>query len=324
MSKIEEVYDSIVTWKIGNEAGSKKVGIPLSEYMSLKGKILDIISDLKPVINQSLKKIITDRITTGACSTKSKLKLEKDLLDIPLETRTTETHTDLDTGKMKIEAISSKEPRSSEEIIELLKIDTANWKLSQYWNKEKTGYWLVSALVTKLKKEESDIFGFLDILKDYQFPIAVPVSKTPSKIKNLDHVCGILSLQDLHFGKAGNESMDGVVISLVDSMINQAYTSFHLDKVVVVIGGDCLNMDTFSGSTTNGTPVENSMSAQTSYIQAFEGLYLLLQLVKQHADEVKVVFIPGNHDRLSSFHLVHALSKSFQGIPDYTFYSEYK
>jgi hypothetical protein len=36
-------------------------------------------------------------------------------------------------------------------------------------------------------------------------------------------------------------------------------------------------------------------------------------------DEVNVVFIPGNHDRLSSYHLVHALSHAMQKEPGVVF-----
>jgi hypothetical protein len=82
-------------------------------------------------------------------------------------------------------------------------------------------------------------------------------------------------------------------------------------------------MDTFNGTTTKGTPVDSSKSAQDTYIDAFEGLYLLLLLIREYVDNISVVFIPGNHDRLSSFHLVHALSKCFKNLPEFTFYSEY-
>ena len=36
-----------------------------------------------------------------------------------------------------------------------------------------------------------------------------------------------------------------------------------------------------------------------------------LDQLKQFCDELQVVYIPGNHDRLSSFHLAHGLSKCF-------------
>ena len=46
--------------------------------------------------------------------------------------------------------------------------------------------------------------------------------------------------------------------------------------------------------------------------------------VKDFAKNVEVVFIPGNHDRLSSYHLVHALSQVFKLNPDIKFNIDYK
>ena len=43
---------------------------------------------------------------------------------------------DLEKGEGKLSATFSYEPKSAEEIIQLLKIDVNKWKLSQYWNKQ--------------------------------------------------------------------------------------------------------------------------------------------------------------------------------------------
>ena len=43
---------------------------------------------------------------------------------------------DIETGQGKITGISQTEPKTPEEIIQILSIDTTQWKLSQYWNKQ--------------------------------------------------------------------------------------------------------------------------------------------------------------------------------------------
>ncbi len=40
-----------------------------------------------------------------------------------------------------MEAISASEPKSPEEIIDILNIDTTQWKLSSYWNKQMGDHW---------------------------------------------------------------------------------------------------------------------------------------------------------------------------------------
>lgn len=324
MKKIIDVYKSL-KWKKKDATAAEMLKMDLAEYIAIKHKVVDKINQYKYILEGRLLDAIVKSINETSCETKIKLELSTSLSDIDKsESRIVSSYTDLDTGKVKLEAQSLTEPKTAEEIIELLKIDVTKWKLSQYWNKQKSGYWIVSALVTQIKKEESDLIDFFDLLKDYSFPKAPEFPKnTSDKSKYLDTVCGILSLQDLHYGKNGNENLNSIVMNTVNDLLSKSTPGYNMDKLILVIGGDCLNMDTFNGTTTKGTPVESSMSAQDTYIQAFEGLYLLLLMIKEYVNNITVVFIPGNHDRLSSFHLVHALSKSFENISEFTFHTEY-
>ena len=65
---------------------------------------------------------------------------------------------DLEKGEGKISGTFDHEPKSAEEIIQLLKIDTNKWKLSQYWNKQMGDHWRVSALVSQIKNSEEKLF----------------------------------------------------------------------------------------------------------------------------------------------------------------------
>ena len=71
-------------------------------------------------------------------------------------------------------------------------------------------------------------------------------------------------------------------------------------------------MDTFNGTTTSGTPLENCMTATEAYMQAFDAMHWAIGYLKNFCKDLVVVYVPGNHDRLSSFHLVHALSQSIE------------
>jgi hypothetical protein len=61
----------------------------------------------------------------------------------------------IDKGEIKIDQHFDS-PRTSDEIIALHKIDTSVWKLSQYWSKEKSNGWQVSAMFSRIKNEELD------------------------------------------------------------------------------------------------------------------------------------------------------------------------
>jgi len=129
-------------------------------------------------------------------------KLIKGKGDLP------EQHYNLDKGESTITGVSKSEPKSAEEIIKLLNIDTSKWKLSQYWNKQMADHWRISALITKIKETESDhLKELLDAWKPKKYTI--PKLSTPKGYTlhpDRDVVCGIMSLQDIHFGKEGNDT----------------------------------------------------------------------------------------------------------------------
>ena len=217
---------------------------------------------------------------------------------------------DLENGTGKLSGTFDHEPKSAEEIIILLKIDTDKWKLSQYWNKQMGDHWRVSALVSQIKNPEEKLFE--DLLKNWS-PKKYKISNTPYKSKFTDDPhCAVISLQDIHFGKEGNDTIDKDFEDTVKNLVTRANAIHHIETMYFVVGGDLINMDTFQGTTTSGTPLDNCMSATEAYVQAFDAMHWAVTYIKAHCDNLVVVYVPGNHDRLSSFHLAHALSRSIE------------
>lgn len=268
-------------WKKHPSYCAARLGILESEY--IKGK----------------KKILFDRETN-----RKKNKFSSGIIKNKEITETI----DLDKGTGKISGTFIYEPKTPDEIIKLLKIDTNQWKLSQYWNKQMGDCWRVSALITKIKQEPEDNLKHLLSTwkpKTYKLP--------KINISNLQHkekVCGVISLQDIHFGKEGNETIDKDFEDTIINLLNRATPAHYIEKMYFVVGGDLINMDTFNGSTTSGTPLDNSMTSTEAYVKAFDAMHWAINYIKACCKELVVVYIPGNHDRLSSFHLAHALSKS--------------
>jgi hypothetical protein len=281
MTLIEQVKQSL-KWKRSNHFCATKLGISIEKYKELKRQLF---------------------FSNSTVDTISKNKV-------------TEFKEDLENGTAEIKGLSITEPRTPEEIIELLKIDTTKWKLSSYWNKERHDGWFVSAMVTAIKKESKDYLAeaIANFKPDYQ-PVLEPI------LNNNFHrdSVGIISTQDLHFGKEDNDDIVEHFKEAIKNLVYRAYMSHKLTKIIYVIGGDLLNMDTFSGSTTSGTPVDNSMRAQEAYKKAFDALYWSISFIKTYCENLHVVYVPGNHDRLSSYHMAHALSKCFD-TEDYSIY----
>lgn len=227
---------------------------------------------------------------------------------------------------MRLEALSDEEPKTAEEIIRLLKIDTTKWKLSQFWNKQKENKWVVSALVTQLPAAVKTENSFLDRLALHNVPLIKP-NPVNFYDQHDEDVCGVLSLQDLHIGKRGNENIAEIVQKSLEYLLLKGASSYNLKQLILVVGPDMLNMDTFGGATTLGTITENSSTAVDAYIQAYDILVNTIMTTKNYCEHLHILFIAGNHDRLTSFHLLHACSKAFDSWMDISFdvdYSERK
>ena len=268
MDSLLERIKASFKWKKTAEYCAERLEISLADYIVLK-------------------EVVKNRETFDSGSTLYEVNLEK--------------------GEAKMEALTSSEPKSPEEIIEILNIDITQWKLSSYWNKQMGDHWRVSAMVTKIKDNEID--NVAELLKGFKPKKYTPSKRleTPGKVKT----AGVLSLQDIHFGKEGNETIDLDFEETIKDLVSRATSAHHLEKIYYVVGGDLINMDTWSGTTTSGTPLDNCKTATEAYMQAFSAIQWSINYIKQFCDELQVIYIPGNHDRLSSFHLAHGLSKCF-------------
>lgn len=334
MTIIAAVYHSLKRKKSA-EAEAQRLGITLSKYQQIKSEVISVINKIGDRVDNIMVKIVESHLTKSGSASDEELLFElEQQLDIAHKNRSynrepasgvTEVHENIQEGTAKISGFSSTEPRSPEEIIAVLKIDTSKWKLSQYWNKEKSGRWLVSALVTRLPELEQAQHSFLELLSEYKIPAVAPLDPASYWLNasSPEKVCGVLSLQDLHFGKPGNEDMHSILQNSINYLIGKAHKNYFLEKLVLVVGPDTLNMDTFNGTTTKGTPVENSESATAAYMKAFNAITEAVGTLKQFCETLEVVFIPGNHDRLSSFHLLHAVSQAFREWPNVQFNIEY-
>jgi hypothetical protein len=325
MNIISAVYHSLKRKKSA-EAESQRLGISVTYYQKIKEEVIKVLNTAGTRIDTAIIQMVEANLAKKSESPSNEeilFELEQQLGIAEKEryhnreedSKRIEIHEDLESGTSKITGVSSTEPRSAEEIIALLKIDTKKWKLSQYWNKEKGTKWLVSALVSRIPQEEKIQHSFLELLETYQVPQIAPLDPSAfwQNTSSQEKVCGVLSLQDLHFGKVGNEDMGEVLNASVSYLIDKANKNYFLEKIVFVVGPDTLNMDTFGGTTTKGTPVENSEMATEAYVKAFDAICQAIGTAKQFCETLEVLFIPGNHDRLSSFHLLHAVSQAFKG-----------
>lgn len=325
MNLIQQVYGSL-RWKKTDEVCAERLGMSLKTYQGIKSQILSVKEALHEELESSMVNLVGQRmldlIDDNGIKNVYISELEDQLVDVisQQKEKVVEFKENLDAGTAEIKGIAFAEPKSPEEIIRILKIDTEKWKLSSYWNKQHKDYWLISAMVSHKKANNVDMLA--ETLKTFN-PNYTPVAEVHINEHYTLPTVGILSIQDLHFGKEGNDGVIKDFREAVSNLVVRAYHSHKLDKLVFVFGGDILNMDTFHGSTTKGTPVDNDQRAQDAYTDAFDSMYWALNFMKQFCETLEVVYVPGNHDRLSSYHLAHALSKCFTKSPNVHFHCDY-
>ena len=283
MQDIKQKVINSLTWKKSTKISAQRCNISEDEYIKIKKQFL------KERKNKKKKSIFFSKAAENAQIAEA---------------------IDLEKGEGKISGTFDYEPKSAEEIIDLLKIDTDRWKLSQYWNKQMGDHWRVSALISQIKNPEEKLFE--DLLKNWTpKKHKISIGRLGNEFLNDPH-CAIISLQDIHFGKEGNDTIDKDFEDTIKNLVQRANAIHHIETMYCVVGGDLINMDTFSGTTTGGTPLDNCMSATEAYIKAFDAMHWAVTYIKSFCDKLVVVYVPGNHDRLSSFHLAHALSKSIE------------
>jgi len=225
MTLINQVYGSF-KWKKTDEFCAIKLGISLEKYQEIKKQILQTKSLLQDELDTQLINFAGQRmlelIDDEAIKSQYITQLEDSLVDAINQNKekVVEFKENLDDGTAEIKGIAFAEPKSPEEIIRILKIDTDKWKLSSYWNKQHKDYWLVSAMVTQKQLEPKDFLA--ETLKSFQ-PVYKPVAEVFTNESFDQPTVGILSIQDLHFGKEGNLSIVDDFKESIKSLVLRSY-----------------------------------------------------------------------------------------------------
>lgn len=228
-----------------------------------------------------------------------------------------------------------------EQLIEFCQVDLSIWEVERFvCNKWEMGYttgpnddkrseveplYQIKAFLKRkvnvaLAKEE--IQSLLTLAKE-----SAPKPSSVNKPKNPEGGMLEINLADHHFGKMawGLETLNSNYdVKIATKLFNRALDAL-LDRspfstykeIWFVVGNDILNSDDTSGRTTAGTPVESDVRHEKTYVTVRT---LLVQAIehklRQLAKKVRVIVVPGNHDRNSMWHLGDSLELYFSKYDD--------
>lgn len=135
-----------------------------------------------------------------------------------------------------------------------------------------------------------------------------------------------IDLFDVHFGKLAwkpetgqNYNLDIAyksVVNAVGDILN--YTgAFEIDQIILPIGNDFYHIDNLEGTTTAGT----RQDTDSRYMKIIEtGQLALIWSIERllNIAPVHIMWVPGNHDWLASYHLVRFLTGWFRNANGFT------
>ena len=166
---------------------------------------------------------------------------------------------------------------------------------------------------------------FAPILKDLQS--YSPKFEKIKRSKVTDPHCLVLDPADVHVGKLATVSETGNHYDIdkavsqvdegIDGILNKSF-GFNIDKVIFVIGNDCLHIDNPKRTTTSGTPQDTSGMWHEAFIAAKEMYVRAIERILPYSD-VEIIFNPSNHDYMSGFMLAQTIEAYFRWSTNVTF-----
>lgn len=153
----------------------------------------------------------------------------------------------------------------------------------------------------KQKASDFDPEDFLEAIRDSIEPFVY----APSDTTNADRMLEI-PLFDMHWGVAFLDYYKPVLNEILDLI-----TSRKWDKIVIPFGQDFFHNDSIvNGQTTKGTVIEKvDMTRAVKESKTF--MYALIDTALQCANDVKVVYSAGNHDRSVSWMFIQVLLERY-------------
>lgn len=135
-----------------------------------------------------------------------------------------------------------------------------------------------------------------------------------------------LSMTDHHFGKLGwapevGENYDLAMAARyfengVQCSIDRA-KGIEIAEIILPLGNDYYHFDSRAGATEAGTPVDCDGRWAKVYQVGIESMLKAVERCRQVAP-VRILWIPGNHDYVSSYWLCQVIKSAFEGVKSVT------
>jgi len=295
----------------------------MSENQSLLGQLEELLRQKKS------KKFYAERLGISEFEVNELLKelREKDNEDV-IKTIAEERKVNVERGTIESTIVSDFDPKDDIELAKLHKINLDKYVITNYWSKMLPSGKFTSSVFSKRKQaEDYSPEDFAKFLENYK-PTNIKVKK-PNTSADKDYVDVELSISDYHLAKRTVDGDNDVAsralryVNVAQSLIDKVKANYNINNVVLPISNDFFHTDNYQHQTTNGTPQDTIMDYAEEYELGFGVLVDTINMLRQHANNVTVVLVQGNHDRTKSYYLAHALDVFFRDALDVDFIREH-
>lgn len=221
-------------------------------------------------------------------------------------------------GTIESNVVVDYEPKNTEELAKLHKIDLSKYKISTYWSKLKSNGKFTSSVLASLKKPvDYTVEDFAKFLKVWKPEKLEKLDKSACCGRDKEEVDVELNIADFHLAKKTFEgdTIDSKVFDyhfVVNDLVGKIKKNYNINKLVFPISNDFFHTDTAQNTTTNGTPQDVTVWYDEEYEKGFDILANAINFLVTQAKEVEVVLVQGNHDRTRGFFVAHALEVFFK------------
>lgn len=236
----------------------------------------------------------------------------------------------------------SERPVSLDALLDAFQIDRRVWEIDRptinTWEMgakhpvtgETLSHPLYQTKATLRRRQDATDLLFRDILADIERAgarrKATPVPPVPRAMPHIEHMLEIC-LFDLHIGKLAwdeetGENYDSEIAvrgarRALNDLLGQLPRHVHIERITLPLGNDFFHVDNRQGTTESGTPVDRDSRYHKMFRIGRELASEMIALLAEIAP-VDVVVVPGNHARISEWHLGEVLAAEFKHDPRVT------
>ena len=284
----------------------------------------DLLFKLEELLTQKKsKKFYAERLGISENEVNELLKELREKDDSEATVLLSKTHNIEECRKVNVEKgtiestiTSDFDPKDDIELAALHKINLDKYIITNYWSKMLPSGKFTSSVFSK-KKQPQDYSpeDFAKFLENYK-PNNIVVVKPETNLTK-EHVDVEISISDFHLAKkhvdGDNDPASRALryFNVAQSLIMKVRANYNIDTVILPISNDFFHTDNYQHQTTNGTPQDTIIDYADEYELGFAVLVDTINMLRQNANDVKVILVQGNHDRTKSFYLAHALDVYF-------------